>query len=235
MESIFIEVGTPEFWSGLLKIIIIDLLLSGDNAVVIALACRSLPPKQQRWGILIGAGAAVVLRIIFASSITLLMQTPYLKLVGGILLWWIAIKMVREGEGDESGPEVVAAVSLWNAIRVIAVADAAMSLDNVIAIAGAAKDSVLLIVLGLLISIPLIVAGSTLVMKLMTRYPIVILVGGMLLGYVGGDVMVSDPAIVDWVNRTAAWLHWAVPAVGAVMVAVFGWRIMKAKPGAAHG
>jgi YjbE family integral membrane protein len=235
MESILIEVGTPEFWSGLLKIIIIDLLLSGDNAVVIALACRSLPPHQQRWGILIGAGAAVVLRIVFASSITLLMQTPYLKLVGGLLLWWIAVKMVREGEGEESGPEVIAAVSLWNAVRVIAVADAAMSLDNVIAIAGAAKDSVLLIVLGLLISIPLIVAGSTLVMKLMTRYPIVILVGGMLLGYVGGDVIVSDPAIVGWVDSTARWLHWAVPTFGAAVVGVFGWRILKAKPSAAHG
>ncbi|MFY7962989.1 MAG: TerC family protein, partial [Elsteraceae bacterium] len=105
-----------------------DLILSGDNALVIALACRSLPPKQQRWGIMIGAGAAVVLRIVFASSITLLMQTPFLKLVGGLLLWWIAIKMVREGEGEESGPEVIAAVSLWNAVRVIAVADAAMSL-----------------------------------------------------------------------------------------------------------
>ena len=235
MEALFVEVGTPEFWSGLLKIIIIDLLLSGDNAVVIALACRSLPPKQQRWGILIGAGAAVVLRIVFASSITLLMQTPFLKLVGGLLLWWIAIKMVREGEGDESGPEVVAAVSLWNAVRVIAVADAAMSLDNVIAIAGAAKDSVLLIVLGLLISIPLIVAGSTLVMKLMTRFPIVILGGGMLLGYVGGDVLVSDPAIIGWVDANARWLHWAVPTFGTVVVGAFGWRILKAKPNAAHG
>jgi YjbE family integral membrane protein len=235
MESLFLEVGTPEFWSGLLKIIIIDLLLSGDNAVVIALACRSLPPKQQRWGILIGAGAAVVLRILFASSITLLMQTPYLKLVGGVLLWWIAVKMVREGEGEESGPEVIAAVSLWNAVRVIAVADAAMSLDNVIAIAGAAKDSVLLIVLGLLISIPLIVAGSTLVMKLMTRFPAVILIGGMLLGYVGGDVIVSDPAIVGWVDANTPWMHWALPAAGTVVVAIFGWRILKAKPGAAHG
>lgn len=228
------ELGTPEFWSGLLKIIIIDLLLSGDNAVVIALACRSLPPKQQRWGILIGAGAAVVLRIVFASSITLLMQTPYLKLVGGLLLWWIAVKLVREGEGEESGPEVVAAVSLWNAVRIIAVADAAMSLDNVIAIAGAAKDSVLLIVLGLLISIPLIVAGSTLVMKLMTRFPIVILIGGMLLGYVGGDVIVSDPAIIGWVDANAHWLHQALPAAGAVVVALLGWRILKAKPGPAH-
>jgi YjbE family integral membrane protein len=235
MEALFIEVGTPEFWSGLLKIIIIDLLLSGDNAVVIALACRNLPPQQQKWGIIIGAGAAVVLRILFASFITVLMLTPYLKLVGGVLLWWIAIKMVREEHSDETGLEVVAAVSLWNAIRVIAVADAAMSLDNVIAIAGAAKDSVLLIVLGLLISIPLIVAGSTLVMKLMTRYPVVILIGGMLLGYVGGDVIVSDPAIVDWVNASARWLHWVVPAAGVIVVAVFGWRIMKAKPGAAHG
>lgn len=225
-----LELGTPEFWSGLLKIIIIDLLLSGDNAVVIALACRSLPPNQQRWGIMIGAGAAVILRIVFASSITLLMQTPYLKLAGGLLLMWIAVKLALEEQGEEHGPEVVAAVSLWNAVRVIAVADAAMSLDNVIAIAGAAKDSVLLIVLGLLISIPLIVAGSALVMTLMTRFPVVILIGGMLLGYVGGDVMVSDPAIAEWIDVNASWLHRAVPAAGAAVVAVFGWRVLKAKP-----
>ena len=234
MEHLLIEIGTPEFWSGLLKIIIIDLLLSGDNAVVIALACRSLPPKQQKWGIIIGAGAAVVLRIVFASSITLLMTTPYLKLIGGVLLLWIAVKMVREEAGDESGPSVVAAVSLWSAIRVIAVADAAMSLDNVIAIAGAAKDSVLLIVLGLLISIPLIVAGSTLVMKLMTRYPIVILIGGALLGWVGGDVIVSDPALVGWIDANMAWLHKALPAAGAIMVLALGWKMTRNRGQGSH-
>ncbi len=208
----------------------IDLLLSGDNAVVIALACRALPPKQQRIGILLGAGAAVVLRIAFASSITLLMQTPYLKLVGGLLLWWIAIKLVKDESGDESTPQVVAAVSLFNAIRVIAVADAAMSLDNVIAIAGAAKDSVLLIVLGLLISIPLIVVGSTLMMGLMNRFPALILIGGMLLGWVGGDVIVSDPALIAWVDATAPWLHRATPAAGALVVMAFGWRLIRSRP-----
>jgi YjbE family integral membrane protein len=217
------------FWIALLQIIWIDLLLSGDNAVVIALAVRSLPPKQQRWGIILGAGAAIALRVIFASGITFLLEVPWLKIIGGVLLFWIAIKMTQgEEHGDEESEGIRSASGMFGAIRTIVIADAVMSLDNVIAIAGAAQKSdheagrVVLITLGLLISIPLIVYGSTLLLKVLSRYPSLVIAGAALLGWIGAEVIVTDPVLIGWVDANAHFLHWAAPTAGAAVVALVG-------------
>ncbi|MBS0642848.1 MAG: TerC family protein [Acetobacteraceae bacterium] len=200
----------------LLEIIGINIVLSGDNAVVIALACRSLPPRQQRYGIILGAGAAVVLRILFTIFVVYLMAVPFLKLAGGLLLLWIGYKLMVEEEQDESSVE--AAGHLFGAIRTIMIADAVMSLDNVIAVAAAARGNHVLLVLGLLISIPLVVYGATLMMTLIRRFPFIVTLGGALIGYVGGEVIVSDPAIEPWVNAHAHWLHVVAPLLAAVLV-----------------
>lgn len=210
-----------QFFISLLQIIWIDILLSGDNAVVIALACRSLPPKQRRWGIICGAGAAIVLRVIFAMFIAFLLEVPYLKIVGSVLLFWIAVKLILPEEPHEAG-KVQSSGTLWAAIRTIVIADAVMSLDNVIAIAAASHGRVELLVLGLLISIPLIVYGSTLVLKALERFPILIAAGGALLGWIAGDVLVTDPVLIAWVDREAHFLHTAAPIAGAVIVVVVG-------------
>jgi YjbE family integral membrane protein len=211
----------PHFWLALIEIMGINILLSGDNAVVIALACRSLAPKQQTWGIIIGTAAAVVLRIVFTVFIVYVMAVPYLKLIGGALLFWIAVKLVvpEDGDGEEA---VEGASSLWAAVRTVAVADAVMSLDNVIGIAAAAKDDLVLVIIGLATSIPIVVFCSAVIMKIMNRYPIIIWAGGALLGWVAGDVMVSDPAISGWIDAHAVWLHKGGPAGGAVLVAALG-------------
>jgi YjbE family integral membrane protein len=211
------------FFISLLQIIWIDILLSGDNAVVIALACRSLPANQKKWGIICGAGAAIVLRVIFAVFIVYLLQVPYLKLVGGVLLFWIAVKLVLPEEGGE-GEGISSGSSLFSAVRTIVIADAVMSLDNVIAIAAASHGRVELLILGLLISIPLIVYGSTLVLKALDRFPLLITAGGALLGWIAGEVMVTDPVVEDWVAREAHYLHdWYVaPIAGALFVVVVG-------------
>lgn len=211
----------PHFWVALLEIMGVNIVLSGDNAVVIALACRSLPPRQQRWGIAIGTAAAVVLRIIFTVFIVYLMAIPYLKLVGGLLLFWIAIKLVVPEEGDGHA-DVESGATLWAAVRIVAVADAVMSLDNVIGIAAAAKDDLLLIVIGLATSIPIVVLGSTLIMKIMGRFPIIIWAGGALLGWVAGDVMVSDIAVAPLLGTHGDLVHKAGPAAGALIVVAAG-------------
>lgn len=211
----------PHFWVALLEIMGVNIVLSGDNAVVIALACRSLPPRQQRWGIAIGTAAAVVLRIIFTVFIVYLMAIPYLKLVGGLLLFWIAIKLVVPEEGD-GHTDVESGATLWAAVRIVAVADAVMSLDNVIGIAAAAKDDIVLIVIGLATSIPIVVLGSTLIMKIMGRFPIIIWAGGALLGWVAGDVMISDIAVAPLLGTHGDLVHKAGPAVGALIVIAAG-------------
>lgn len=212
-----------QFFISLLQIIWIDILLSGDNAVVIALACRSLPHRQRKWGIICGAGAAIVLRIIFAIFVVFLLGVPYLKIVGGVLLFWIAVKLVLPEEGGD-GESITGGSSLFSAIRTIVIADAVMSLDNVIAIAAASHGRVELLILGLLISIPLIVYGSTLVLKALERFPLLITAGGALLGWIAGEVIVTDPVIVEWVAREAHYLHdWHVASiVGALFVVVVG-------------
>ena len=186
---------TPAFWSGLTQIILVNILLSGDNALVIALACRNLEKRHQKPAILVGSAGAIVLRIIFVLIVDLLLQVPYLKLIGGALLLWIGIKLVQ-GE-EEHGDGVKAEGSLWGAIRTIIIADAVMSLDNAIAIAAAAHGDTTLIVLGLLISIPLIIFGAAIIMLLLNRFPIIVVAGGALLGYIAGEVIATDPAYAE--------------------------------------
>ncbi len=183
------------FWIPLLKIIWINIVLSGDNAVVIALAARSLPPKQQKMAVAWGSGAAVAMRIVLTLFAVALLQLPYLKLLGAVLLLWIGVQLLmpEEGEANIDGHD-----SMLAAIKTILVADLVMSVDNVIAVAAAAGDSVTLLVLGLGISIPLVIFGSTLLIKVMERFPIVIAVGAALIGFVAGEMMVTDPALRDW-------------------------------------
>jgi YjbE family integral membrane protein len=185
----------------ILKIIGINIVLSGDNAVVIALACRNLPPKQRRWGIILGAGAAVVLRVIFTVIVTYILDIPWLKLIGGLLLLYIAIKLLMSEEADEDS--VAAGSSLWEAIRIVAIADMVMSLDNVLAIAAAAGGHTGLIILGLIISIPLVVAGATLIMALLTRWPILVWAGAALLGWVAGELIATEPALKTYMEQIA--------------------------------
>jgi YjbE family integral membrane protein len=187
------EMQQPAFWVAVGKIIWINVLLSGDNALVIALACRGLAPRQRLWGMILGAGVAVLLRIIFTGIVVTLMELAYLKLVGGLALLVIAAKLLVPEQEDEEG--VKSAAHLWAAIQIVAIADIVMSLDNVIAVAAAANGSVPLLILGLAISIPLIVAGAALIMALLTRLPILVWAGAALLGWIAGDVMATDPAV----------------------------------------
>lgn len=182
----------PSFFLQIIQIVWINILLSGDNAVVIALACRSLPARERKWGVILGAGAAVFMRIIFTVMVMSLMQVPYLKLVGGLLLLWIAVKLLID-ETDEA--DIRASSTIWNAVRTIAVADMVMSLDNVVAIAAAAKGSIPLIIFGLLISVPLIVFGATLIITILQRFPVLVWAGAALLGWVAGGLIVSDPSM----------------------------------------
>ena len=187
-----------------LKIIWINILLSGDNAIVIALACRALPPRQRFWGIILGAGAAVLLRVFFTVILQYVLELPWLKLVGGILLLWIAIKLLTQDEPEET--DIHGSDNLWGAVRTVAIADIVMSLDNVLAIAAAAKGNTGLIIFGLAISIPLIVAGATLIMALLTRYPVLVWAGAALLGWIAGELIVDDRISLEqiqaWNSRT---------------------------------
>lgn len=185
------------FWIPLLKIIWINIVLSGDNAVVIALAARSLPPRQQMMAVGWGSGAAVALRIVLTLFAVALLQLPYLKLLGAVLLLWIGVQLLlpEEGEANIDGHE-----NMLAAIKTILIADLVMSLDNVIAVAAAAGDSTTLLILGLAISIPLVIFGSTLLIKVMERFPIVITVGAALIGFVAGEMVVTDPALGDWMS-----------------------------------
>ncbi|MFO7188590.1 MAG: TerC family protein [Pseudomonadota bacterium] len=231
------EFGSPEFWAGLMKIIGINIVLSGDNAVVIALAARSLPPHQQKIAVWGGAGAAIVMRIILTFFAVALLELPYLKLAGAALLLWIGVKLLLPEESEEGGEE--AASSFWAAIRTILIADLVMSLDNVIAVAAAAKGSFLLLVIGLAISIPLVVFGSTLLLKVMERFPIIITIGGGLLGFVAGEMAVTDPAIADWVRSTfttdeaghafvgGVKLEYITGIIGAIIVIAIGKALAK--------
>ena len=210
---------TPEFWIGLLKIIWINIILSGDNAVVIALAARSLPPAQQQKAVLFGSGAAVVLRIALTVVAVQLLAMPYLQIVGGLLLLWIGTQLLSEdGEGEGEEKQYT---SLLSAVRTILVADLVMSLDNVIAVAAAAKGSTLLLILGLAISIPLVIFGSTLMIRLMARFPVVVTLGAALIGWVGGETIVSDNVMAPLLAHMH-WLHIAGPITGAALVLLIG-------------
>jgi YjbE family integral membrane protein len=210
---------STEFWIGLIKIIWINIILSGDNAVVIALAARSLPPEQQKKAIMFGSGAAVVLRIGLTVVAAKLLELSYLQIVGGILLLWVGTQLLHaEDEGEDGGSEKS---GLWVAIRTILIADLVMSLDNVIAVAAAAKGSMTLLVLGLAISIPLVVFGSQLMIKLMDRFPIIIWLGAGLIGWVGGETIVSDVALKAVVEANG-WLHYLAPTLGTILVLGIG-------------
>src|SRR6185369_8023229 len=191
------EIATQVFWIGLAKIIGVNVVLSGDNAVVIALAARSLPPKQQKLAILYGAGAAVVLRIILTIFAVALLSLPWLKIIGGLLLFWIGIKLLVPEDDDA---DINASDHLLTAIKTILIADLVMSLDNVIAVAAAAGGSMTLLILGLAISIPLVVFGATLLVTLMERYPVIITIGAALIGMVAGEMLVTDPIALQWLT-----------------------------------
>ncbi len=224
---------TPQFMISVLQIIWIDILLSGDNAVVIALACRSLPPNQRRIGIVLGAGVAVGLRIIFALMITQLLAMPFLKLVGGLLLLWIAVKLIAGEEEEEK--DIAPSETLWKAVRTIAIADAVMSLDNVVAIAAASHGNVWLFIFGLLFSIPLIVMGATLVMTLLARFPILIWAGAVLLGWVAGHMLATDPWLVErYGQATMKSLETPAAVAAGLFVLAVGF-FMRRRNGAAAG
>jgi YjbE family integral membrane protein len=188
---------SAEFWVGLIKIIGVNIILSGDNAVVIALAARSLPPKQQTQAIIWGSGAAIVMRIILTLFAVALLALPWLKIIGSLLLFWIGVKLLVPEDDDA---EIEASDQLLSAIKTILIADLVMSLDNVIAVAAAAGGSVLLLILGLAISIPLVIFGATLLLKLMERFPVIITIGGALIGWVAGEMLVTDPALEGWLT-----------------------------------
>jgi YjbE family integral membrane protein len=219
------DFSSSTFWISLVQIIWIDLLLSGDNAIVIALACRNLPPEQRRMGILLGAGAAIGLRILFAVIISYLLGIPFLKIIGGVLLFWIAIKLVQ---GDEGHGEVEGSTTLWAAVRTIAIADAVMSLDNVLAVSAAAKGDIWLFTFGIVLSIPMIIYGSNIILSLLTRFPILTWLGAALLGWIAGDMITNDP---QWIARFGEWkglLSYLGDAIGALLVLAAGfflkWR-----------
>ncbi|MGO4572888.1 TerC family protein [Microvirga sp. 2TAF3] len=230
------------FLLSLLQVIWIDILLSGDNAVVIAMACRSLPKHQRKLGIMLGASVAVGLRIIFALVISYLLGVPYLRIIGGLLLFWIALKLIQ-GEED-GGHEVAASDSLWKAVRTIAIADAVMSLDNVVAIAAASRGHPELFIFGLLLSIPLIMVGASLITTLITRFPIFVWAGAALLGYIAAEMIVTDPVVLGWIAtnpqlvvpdpghppldlKPIGTVLYGAAAIGALFVIVVGWILAR--------
>ncbi len=218
------------FWIALAQIIMVNIMLSGDNAVVIALACRQLPQKQQRAAIIFGSVGAIVLRVILTFFAVMLLTLPYLKLAGGLALLWIGASLLGS-EDDGDGPE--AHSNLAAAIRTIIIADFIMSLDNVLGVAAAAKGNTVLLVLGLGISIPLIIYGSSIILKMMERFPIIITLGAGLLGWVAGEMLVSDTIVADWVEAHAHFLHYAIP-VACVGLVIYAGKWMSARA-ANHG
>ena len=209
----------PVFWTALLKIIGVNIVLSGDNAVVIALAARSLPPKQQKLAILWGSGAAIAMRIVLTLFAVALLALPWLKLIGSVLLLWIGVKLLVPEEED---PDVSASDNLFAAIKTILIADLVMSLDNVIAVAAAAGGDTLLLILGLGISIPLVIFGATLLVKVMERFPIIIVIGAGLIGFVAGEMAWEDAAIAAWTSPYPATMKYACAVAGAAFVIVLG-------------
>ena len=223
------EFLTAQFWLAVGQIIMIDILLGGDNAVVIALACRQLPPQLRTKGILWGTAGAIVLRVILIAFALTLLQLPFLKLVGAALLLWIGVKLLVPD--DDEHASIQSSDKLWAAVKTVIVADLVMSVDNVIAIAGAAtgagaQHQMPLVIFGLLVSIPIIVWGSQLVLKLMDRFPLIITAGGMLLGWIAGTMAHSDPAVKDWLPQTTVWSY-GLGLTGAMGVLLVGGLLKK--------
>jgi len=219
---------TPQFWVDVFKIIMIDLLLSGDNAVVIALACRNLPEAQRRKGIMYGVGGAIGLRIVLTFFAVSLLALPYLKLIGALLLLWIGIKLLLPEDEAHGEGSIKAEANLWGAVKTIIVADFVMSLDNVLGVAAVAHGNVWLLVFGLLVSIPMIAWSSQLVLKLIDRYPFIIYAGGALLGYVAGEMLVTEASLKPLMDANH-YLHWLVPGLCAVFVLATGWWLAMRK------
>ena len=222
----FAVLSDPETWTALFKIAVINVVLSGDNAVVIALACRSLAPKQQRNAFLVGTGGIVVLMTGLTASAALLMTLPYIQIIGSVLLLWIGVKLLLP-EDDEGN--VKDSDNFWEAVKTIIIADIVMSLDNVLGMAGAAKGHFGMLFVGLVITMPLILFGSAMLMKLMERFPALITIGSGLLGYVAGDMAVGDLAVKDYVETHAQALDVVAPIVGALFVVIAGKMISRKK------
>ncbi len=219
------EFLTPAFWVAVGQIILIDILLGGDNAVVIALACRGLPQKQRKLGIIYGTAGAIVLRVILIAFALALLAIPYLKLVGGLLLVWIGVKLLMPQDDHDDHSGIASSDKLWGAVKTVIVADLVMSVDNVLAIAGAAESAgqhqLPLVIFGLIVSIPIIVAGSQLVLKLMDRFPLIITLGGMLLGWIAGQMIFTDPGLKGYLPDAKVW-EYAAAAAGALLVLALG-------------
>lgn len=235
------EFLTAHFWVAVGQIILIDILLGGDNAVVIALACRQLPENQRLKGILWGTAGAILLRVALIAFAISLLKVPFLKIAGAALLIWIGVKLITPHDEDAHG-NIQASDKLWSAVKTVIVADLVMSIDNVIAIAGAAQNAgeqhqMALVILGLVVSIPIIVWGSQIVLKLMDRFPVIILLGGMLLGWIAGGMFQTDPMLKDLIPQEQSW-HYALGAAGALLVLAIGQalkaRRAKGKKAACH-
>jgi YjbE family integral membrane protein len=243
VDFLYADMTQASFWVAVFQIIVVNIILSGDNAVVIALACMHLPPKQRLWGMILGAGVAVLLRILFTLVVAQAMGYPYLKLVGGLLLLWVAVKLVSEDADGGDDDKVQKAENLWKAVWIVTVADIVMSLDNVIAIAASAETAAMavdsahalavkttLIVFGLATSVPLIIAGSALLMALLQRFPILVWAGGGLLGWVAGDIMAKDDALLNLFSpSTVERLHIGAAAAGAVFVVGVGYLLVRSR------
>ena len=221
----------PLFWTALLKIIGVNIVLSGDNAVVIALAARSLPPQQQKKAILYGSGAAIVMRIILTLFAVALLALPWLKIIGSVLLLWIGVKLLVPEDEEEN---IQASDNLMAAIKTILIADLVMSLDNVIAVAAAAGGNVTLLIIGLAISIPLVVFGATILLKLMERFPIIITIGAGLLGFVAGEMGWEDSGISGFTHQFPEWYKYIPAAIGAAFVVLLGKSIARKKEAQSH-
>ena len=215
-----VELATPQFWVAVVEIIFVNILLSGDNAVVIALACRNLAQRQRRQGIFWGVLGAIVLRIVLTFFAMSLLAYPWLKLIGGALLLWIGVKLITQDDGGDH--KVKASDRLMTAVWTIIVADLIMSLDNVVGVAAAAKGDGLLIVFGLVTSIPIVIVGSQIIMRLIARFPVLVLAGGGLLGYIAGEMVIEDPALQSWIAANAAGVAWIVPPLGFAAVVAMG-------------
>jgi YjbE family integral membrane protein len=217
------EADAGTFLVQLLKIMWINILLSGDNAVVIALACRGLPADQRKWGIILGAGVAIVMRIAFTGIVTTLMNVPWLKLLGALALFWIAVQLLVENDEEK---EIKESTSIWGAVRVIAVADLVMSLDNVIAIAAAAGGNWMLIIIGLGVSIPLIVFGAQLVIMMIERWPWMVWIGAALLGWVAGELIADEKGLQGFLAQFSPKLvHYGLASIGAAIVLSVGYYL----------
>ncbi|MGE5639854.1 MAG: TerC family protein [Clostridia bacterium] len=211
----------PDVWVALFQICVINVLLSGDNAVVIALACRDLPQKEQKLAFAIGAGGVIVLMTALTACAAYLMSLPYLEIIGGVVLLWIGVKLLAAEEEEIEG-EGKRAASFWDAVKTIIIADIVMSLDNVLGMAGAAKGHLGMLFIGMVITIPLVLFGSAMIMKLMERFPVFITFGAGLLGWVAGEMAIADPAFKEVIEQKAHFMEYVAPIFGAILVVVAG-------------